>query len=418
MPIFSTGLNHTTASIEIREKLAFSSEQIPEALSQLRTIPGVEEAVVVSTCNRTELYCIAESVQPLIDWLAQYHGMKPADLEEYLYTYEETAAIRHLLRVSAGLDSMVIGEPQILGQIKQAYETAQRQGATGKLLSRLFQHNFATAKRVRTETDIGTNPVSIASIAVDLAKRIFADFPEHTAMLIGAGETIELVARHLRTQGLGRMIIANRSPGRAQQLASQFQGYGIGLHDLGLHLSEADIIISSTASNAVLVTYDMMCAAIKRRKHRPVFIVDLAVPRDIDAKVADLDDVYLYSVDDLKAIIDNNMGGRMEAARMAELIIEDEVDNFAGWLRARDAMVLVQQLRSKGERIKREALMRATQRLANGENPNQVLDYLAHTLTNHLLHVPSARLRQAGRHGEHALLEAAIELFLLSDTKE
>ncbi len=418
MPLFSTGLNHTTATVDIRERLAFSVEELPAAVADLHRSGRAEEAVLVSTCNRTELYCIADSSEPLIDWLSQQRKARRAEIESCLFAYEGPSAVRHLLRVAAGLDSMVLGEPQILGQVKQAFQIAQQQQTVGHLLSRLFAHAFTTAKRIRTETEIGTNPLSIASVAVDLAERIFANLSERTALLIGAGETIELTSRHLYQHGLRRLVVANRNPLRAQQLASRFHGYGVDLADIGLHLAEADILISSTASPEPIVQAAMVRAALKQRRHQPMLIIDIAVPRDVDPGVAELADVYLYSIDDLKQVIDQNLVSRQTAANFAEHIIDEEVAGFLSWLRARDSVDVIRALRQAAEQAGSQTLSRARARLARGEDPQAVLDYLTHTLINRLLHEPSVRLQQAGANSEQELLDAARALFGLTHSEE
>lgn len=420
MPLFSTGLNHTTADTRIREQLAFPETEIGSAVTELRRCPFVREAVIVSTCNRTELYCMSEaaSAEPLVEWLGRYHGIQPERMRRYLYTYEGRLAVRHLLRVASGLDSMVLGEPQILGQVKEAYRQARASSGAGTILSRLFEHAFSAAKRIRTETLIGAHPVSIASAAVGLARQIFANFPEHTALLVGAGETMALVARHLRENGLGRLIIANRTLERAQVLAHEFGGYAIPLEEISSHLAEADIVVCSTASPATVVSGEMVRAAVRRRKRRPMFIVDLALPRDVDEDVARLEDVYLYNLDDLGNVIEENQASRGEAARLAEEIVDQETDDFLAWLRSRDAAGTIRELRSRAEEIRGETLERARRMLANGRDADGVLEYLAHTLTNRLLHSPTARLRQAGRGSDQDLLRAARSLFELDEPGE
>ncbi len=329
------------------------------------------------------------------------------DYLPYLYRYEGKDAIQHLLQVSCGLDSMVLGEPQILGQVKAAYQTASVAKATGKLLGRLFQHSFSVAKQVRTDTAIGCSPVSVAFAAVSLARQIFSDLSEQTAMLIGAGETIELAARHLHQHGIGRIIVANRTLDRAHILANQFDGYAISLTEISTHLAEADIIISSTASPLPILGKGAVESALHKRKHQPVFMVDIAVPRDIEAEVGNLNDVYLYTVDDLDEVIQENMRSRQEAALQAQEIIEQHTEEFIGWLRSLDAVSIIQNYRGQAENIRDEVLERALRQLSNGKAPEEVLQYMAHTLTNKILHTPSAQIRQAGFQGQLSLLKAA-----------
>ena len=304
------GINHRTAPVEIREKVVFADAELPAALRELNSTPGVRESVIVSTCNRTEMYCFTDSDRdPLVQWLSEWHDLSThrVDLRASLYQLEGRAAIEHVFTVACGLDSLVLGEPQILGQLKDAYRAALHHGVTGPFLNRLLQTAFSVAKRVRTETRIGANAVSVASAAVSMARTVFERFEQHTALLVGAGETIALTARHLHANGLRRMIIANRSVERAQELASEFNGFAIGLDAVGTHLSEADIVISSTASPTPIITYDAVRAALRVRRRKPIFMADIAVPRDIDSQVAKLEDVYLFTIDDLQNVVNENI---------------------------------------------------------------------------------------------------------------
>ncbi len=415
MPILALGLNHKTAPVEIRERVTFGPDIIAGALRSLIEHPAVEEAVILSTCNRTEAYCSLseEDHEPLADWLGRFHGIDSDRLEPYLYSHFGADAIQHLLRVACGLDSLVLGEPQILGQVKTAFQIATDAGATGKLLSRLFQHAFSAAKQIRTDTAIGNSPVSVAFAAVSLAKQIFSELSEQTALLIGAGETIELAARHLSQNGIGRVIVANRTVEKAHALAAQFDGFAIALTELSSHLAEADIVISSTASPLPVLGKGTVESALKERRHRPIFMVDIAVPRDIEPEVADLSDIYLYTVDDLEEVIQENRRSREEAAEQAEEIIGHYVGEYLGWLRSLDAVELIQDFRTYAEQLRDEVIQKAMQQLARGKSPEEVLQFMGHTLTNKLLHTPSAQLRQAGFNGQVELLEAANTLFQL-----
>ncbi len=412
MSLIALGINHRTAPIELREQVAISGERVSDALRDLTALPTVSEAAILSTCNRTELYCgLAEDqVDTLSEWLAQFHALDPADIRPHLYSFPDAAAVRHLLRVAGGLDSMILGEPQILGQMKQAYQVANSAGTLDASLERLFQHTFSVAKQIRTDTSIGESPVSVAFAAVSLARQIFSDFKENTALLIGAGETIELTARHLHEQRLGRMVIANRTPERAHQLAAQYNGYGIGLDEIPAHLPEADIVISATGSDDTILSLDGVRQALKGRKHRPVFMVDIAVPRDIDPAVANLDDIYLYTVDDLQEVIQENLKSRQDAASQAEEIIDVQVERFMCWLRAQDAGTSIRDYRQQAEQQRDAVLGKARQMLANNRDPQDVLDFLANTLTNKLTHTPSVRMREAAEVGDQALLDAALRL--------
>ncbi len=419
MSLIALGINHRTAPVELREQVAITGERISDALRGLVALPAVNEAAILSTCNRTELYCGLREpgLDEITDWLARYHNLDPEVIRPYMYTYPDERAVRHLLRVAGGLDSMIIGEPQILGQMKDAYQAASAAGTLDSALGRLFQHTFSVAKQIRTDTAIGESPVSVAFAAVSLAKQIFGEFSQQTALLIGAGETIELTARHLRDQQLGRLVVANRTLDNAHRLAARFGGYGIGLDEIPAHLSEADIVISATGSPTTLLDRDMVKTALKSRKHRPVFMVDIAVPRDIDARVADLDDIYLYTVDDLQDVIRENLKSREQAAQQAEEIIEVQVERFMSWLRAQDAVSTIRDFRQHAEQQRDAVMRKAQQMLASGKDPQQALEFLANTLTNKLTHMPSVRIREAAENGDHELLGAAQILFNLDKDK-
>jgi glutamyl-tRNA reductase len=417
MAILVVGLNHKSAPVEIRERISFGPDILAGALRSLTAEPGIGEGIILSTCNRTEIYCTVEpgADSPVETWLGRFHGLDPERISAYLYHHMDAQAVSHLLRVASGLDSMVLGEPQILGQVKAAFQSACDCAAAGKLLGRLFQHTFSVAKQVRTDTAIGTSPVSVAFAAVSLARQIFSDLSHQTVLLIGAGETIELAARHLHQHGVGRIIVANRTVERAHELAIQFGGFAIALTELAEHLSEADIVISSTASPLPVLGKGTVERALKRRKHRPIFMVDIAVPRDIEPEVAELNDIYLYTVDDLQGVVDDGMRSRKEAAEQAEEIISYHCEEFLAWVRSLDATLLIQDYRRRAESVRDEVLARALRLVENGRPPEEALSFLAHTLTNKLLHAPSARLRRAGREGEGELLKAANELFELKE---
>lgn len=417
MQLVAYGVNHTTAPVDIRENIAFSPETLPEALAALQSELGVVETVIVSTCNRTEIYCHLED-DKAIDigkWLNEYHRAEATTLDNYLYHYEGDDVIRHLFRVACGLDSMVLGEPQILGQIKTAYSDALYHHSVGKLLGRLFQHAFTVAKQVRTDTAIGNSPVSVAFAAVSLAKQIFTNLAKSTALLIGAGETIELAARHLHDNGIGRIIIANRTIEKAHHLATQVNGYAINLSEMPAHIAEADIVISSTASQLPILGKGTVERALKQRKRRPIFMVDIAVPRDIEPEVGDLEDIYLYCVDDLHDIIEENLQSRRDAALQAEEIIDSQVEHFRSWLRTQDAVPIIRAIRDNAEKESNHLLQKSKRQLEQGVSPEQVLEELARTITNKLLHEPSRQLRQSGSDVDNNLIEAARNLFNLKD---
>lgn len=413
MSIIAFGINHKTAPVDIREKVAFQPGQMVDALQDLTSRPSVSEAAIVSTCNRTELYCGLEQQnhEIITDWLSRYHNLSAEALIPYIYAHPDQLAVRHALRVASGLDSLVLGEPQILGQMKDAYSTASSAGTLGNLLDRLFQHTFSVAKQVRTDTAIGASPVSVAFAAVSLAKQIFSDFEGHTALLIGAGETIELAARHLHEIGIGRMIIANRTVERARSLAEEFDAYAISLPEIPAHLAEADIVISSTASPLPILGKGSVESALKVRKHRPILMVDIAVPRDIETEVGNLSDVYLYTVDDLQEIIQEGLRSRQEAAAQAEEIIDTQVSHFMSWIRSLGAVDTIREVRERAETKRDKELENALKLIAAGKDPEVVLKQFAHRLTNKLLHEPSVQMKQAGYDGRSDLLKAARDLF-------
>lgn len=418
MAILTLGLNYNSAPVEVRERLVFPSERLCEALRELVRLPRIEEAAILSTCNRTEVYCSVEPAgqETLIDWIAREQHLQRDDFSPYLYTHSDADTIRHMFRVACGLDSMILGEPQILGQMKTAYQVAAEAGTLGKTLGKLFQHTFSAAKKVRTDTAIGSSPVSVAFAAVRLAQRIFDNLGEQTAVLIGAGETIELTARHLHEQGIGEIIIANRTFDRAHTLAAQFKGFAISLAELPQHLAKADIVVSSTASQLPILGKGSVESALKARRHKPMFMVDLAVPRDIEPEVAQLSDVYLYTVDDLRNTIEEGLKSRQEAARQAEEIIDTEVEHFLAWLRSQGATATIRDFRNHAERLRDEALNEALRAIKSGKPAEDALTLLARSLTNKLIHLPSAQIRQAGVDERHDLIAAARELFQLKDT--
>ena len=421
MTILTLGLNHKTAPVDIRERLSFGPDVIVGALRTMTEQTPASEAVILSTCNRTELYCAAderEGETHLRNWLGRFHGIEPQLFAPHLYIHHDRDSVRHLLRVASGLDSMVLGEPQILGQVKAAFQTACDSGSAGRMLGRLFQHTFSVAKQVRTDTAIGSSPVSVAFAAVSLARQIFSDLTKQTALLIGAGETVELAARHLHQHGIGRIIVANRTVERAHSVAAQFDGYAISLTELANHLPEAYIVIASTASPLPVLGKGVVERALKKRRHRPMFLVDIAVPRDIEPEVGQLSDVYLYTVDDLQGVVDEGMRSRQHASEQAMEIVDLHTEEFMAWMRSLDALSLIQDYRSRAEHTRDAMVERAQRQLAAGKPADEVICQLAHTLTNKLLHSPSVRLRRAGREGQSDLLRAANELLQLRQEQD
>jgi len=415
MTLLAVGINYNTAPVSIRERLAFPSEMLDISLKNLYKYRDISEAAILSTCNRTEFYFRAAEANPqnLVDWIAETKQINPYEFSPYLYSHTDNETIRHMFRVACGLDSMILGEPQILGQMKTAYQAAYQAGTLGKTLSKLFHHTFSAAKKVRTDTAIGSSPVSVAFAAVQLAQQIFDKLSNQTALLIGAGETIELTARHLHHYGVGKILIANRTYDKAHMLASQFNGYAISLSELPEHLAEADIVVSSTASQLPILGKGLVESAIKKRKHKPIFMVDLAVPRDIEPEVEQLRDVYLYTVDDLQNTVNQNMDSRRQAAEQAEEIIDTKVEHFLAWLRSQGAQETIRDYRHQAEQTRDEVLQKALAQLSNGANSEEVLERLAHTLTNKLIHIPCAQLREAGANDRHDLIAASREIFKL-----
>jgi glutamyl-tRNA reductase len=413
------GINHRTAPVDIREKIVFAGDDLPDALRELVRVPGVQECLIVSTCNRTELYCATNAPEPdtaaqrLTEWLEHWHDLAAhgLDLRRSLYRLQGTQAIEHLFSVACGLDSLVLGEPQILGQIKDAYRAAHDQRTTGPYLNRLLQNTFSVAKRIRTNTRIGANAVSVASAAVATARTVFERFEEHTALLVGAGETIALAARHLHANGIQRMIIANRSLDRAQLLAAEFNAFAITLDALPTHLASADIVISSTASPTPVITQDAVRAALRARRRKPMFMVDIAVPRDIEPEVGELEDIYLFTIDDLQTVVNENLESRREAARDASQMLAREIERFEREIKTLEVVPAIRQLREDAEALRTQTLEQARRMLAAGRDTNDVLDFLATTLTNRLLHGPNQRLREAAERGEENVIAAAQALF-------
>jgi glutamyl-tRNA reductase len=413
MPLIALGLNHLTAPVSLREQVAFDEDAAGAALRELASEPGIEEAMILSTCNRTELYVgVAEGAQDIPQaWLNRHHHLTPGKLDEFLYRHEERDAVRHVFRVATGLDSMVLGEPQILGQVKDAYQQARQAHVLKAPMDRLLQHTFAVAKRVRTDTRIGAHTVSVAFTAVRLAEQVFTDLEQACVLLIGAGDTIELAARHLAERHARRLIVANRTLETAQDLAGRYGGYAVALADLPQHLAEADIVISSTAARQPVVTRAMVEQAMASRRRKPMFMVDIAVPRDIEESVAEVPDVYLYGIDDLRQVIDDNRRSRETAAREADAIIDLQVDRYMAWRRALTLKNPALDMRQHAEVYRDEVLGKARAMIAHGKSPDEALAFLANTLTNKLLHHPSARLREAALSGDLDLLHAAGRLY-------
>jgi len=416
MPLQILGLNHNTAPVEIREQVAFAGDEVALALERLTALDGVDEVVLLSTCNRTEFYVIGEDAgrERLKQWLHDDRRLGD-NFAESLFSLDDEKAIRHIFRVACGLDSMVLGEPQILGQLKDAYRYAQDADTLGGNLRRLFQHTFAVAKKIRTDTEIGASPVSVASAAVNLAQQFFAGFKKHTALLVGAGVTIELVAKHLVSHGIGRLFVANRSVERAQKLAGQFGGFALPLSEIEGTLPEADILITSTAATDPVVTTEQLAAALKARKRKPIFACDIAVPRDIEKDAKDLSDFYLYTIDDLDKVILEGQGNREAAAVEAHRLLDDEIRRYAAIERSKHVAPIIATLRDSNESVRKQVAKKARKRMARGESAEDAIEFATAALMKKILHKPSVALRKAGESEDHELIASARKLFGLDD---
>lgn len=431
MTLFAIGINHKTAPVDLREQVAFTPDTVVEALSDLKHQNNVSEAIVLSTCNRTEIYATvaddSDGKAPvrndsrrdgtdsfLINWLSRFHGVGLEQISDHLYQLKDQKAVEHMMSVACGLDSLVLGEPQILGQVKQAYQQAKLEGVAKNHFERLFQHIFSVAKRVRTETDIGESAVSVAYASVQLAKRIFSKLEKRSVLLIGAGETIELVAKHLSEANVKHFAVSNRTIERGQKLAAALNGKAFTLAQLPSHIHEYDIVISSTASQLPLVGKGMIGDALKKRKNQPMLLIDLAVPRDIESQVDDIDDAYLYTVDDLQLIVEANMASREDAAQVAKRMIKEQVNAYQQWQSSEKQRSLVKQYRNDANKQKDLLLDKAIVQLKEGKDPQEVLLELGHRLTNALLHVPTKILNDTALHENNSVSNALLKHFDIS----
>lgn len=413
MPLLTTGISHHTATLETREKIAIARTDYADRVKELCELDAVEEVVVVSTCNRTEIYSVGpnESAKQVRQWLQAMGQLSDSDMEKHCYVREREHAVQHLFRVAGGLESLVLGESQIVGQLKESWQMAQQAGGVGKVLDRLFQHAFATGKTIRSKTRIGEHPVSVAYTTVMLAKQIFGDLASKTVILVGAGEMVELCGRHLNEKGVSSLIIANRSLQRAAELAEQFDAHAVALKDLPDVLFNADILISSTASPEPVIHADEVKAALKRRRNQPMFLVDIAVPRDIHPNVGKLGDVYLYTIDDLQKVVNENVSKRNEAAEAATEDVAEAVKDFMRWLNSARASVYLKNMHRHAKMNSEELVTWALRKIEAGKNPEQVITQMANTLSKRILHLPSTRLRQAAEEKDDELLKFANRLF-------
>ncbi|MFZ2197132.1 MAG: glutamyl-tRNA reductase [Thermodesulfovibrionales bacterium] len=393
------GLNHKTADVDLREKLAFNGPKLEEGIRQIRALPEIRETIIVSTCNRVEIYLtvkdVAKAFEAVKDFFVRFFEIRKESLDNALYLYDDMQAVRHIFRVSSSLDSMVVGEPQILGQLKDAFEFALERKTTGVLLNRLMKKSISVAKRIRTETKIAENAVSISFAAVELARKIFDDLPEKSFMLLGAGEMAELAAKHMINNGVKNIVIANRTYETGCNLAKEFNGRAIKFDEYLDELAHMDILICSTGAQKYVLMKDQMQKVMKERKNRPVFLIDISVPRNIDPEINDLDNVYLYDVDDLKGVVDTNILERQKEARKAEEIIEEEIETFKKWLSSLDSVPVVIALREKAEAIKKEEVEKLLNRLPEiGEKEKKAIEGLASSIINKLIHAPTVALRE------------------------
>jgi len=400
MKILVLGLNHKVADIDVREKLAFDGPKLHEGLIRFKELPEVHEAVILSTCNRVELYAHVSDVEKASEsiktFLAEFHGIKRSSLDNALYIYDDIEAVRHIYRVASSLDSMIVGEPQILGQLKDAFELALEKKTTGILMNKLMKKAISVAKRVRTETKISENAVSISFAAVELARKIFTDLSKRTCMLLGAGEMAELAARHLITNGVKEVMVANRTYDRACDLAQEFKGRPVKFEEFIREMVNADIVICSTGAPDYILRKNEMQKVMKERKQRQVFLIDISVPRNIDPDINGLDNVYLYNIDDLQGVVDANMFERHKEAEKAEKIVQEEIETFIKWHASLDSVPTIKALRERAEEMKKEELDRLLNKVEGfGEKEREAIEYMATALMNKLIHPPTAALKDS-----------------------
>lgn len=400
MTVFIVGLNHKIADIEVREKLAFDGPKLLEGLMRFKELPEVQEAIILSTCNRVELYAhvhdTGRASESIKTFLSEFHGINRSSLDTALYIYDDIDAVKHVFRVASSLDSMIVGEPQILGQLKDAFELALDKKTTGILLNKLMKKAISVAKKVRTETKIAENAVSISFAAVELAKKIFTDLSKRAFMLLGAGEMAELAARHLITNGVKEVMVANRTYERACDLAQEFNGRSVKFEEFIHEMVHADIVICSTGAPDYILRKNEMHKVMKERKQRQVFLIDISVPRNIDPEINGLENVYLYNIDDLQGVVDANMSERQQEAEKAEKIVEDEIETFVKWQASLDSVPTIKALRERAEEMKKEELDKLLNKVAGlGEKDREAIEYMATALMNKLIHPPTAALKDS-----------------------
>ena len=408
--LFALGINHHTAPLDVREQVSFETVRLDEALRDLVDHEPVREAAIVSTCNRTDIYCSTSEPHRAVDWLARFHHLDTSRIEPFIYSLPEARAVDHAFRVASGLDSMVLGEPQILGQMKDAVRSAEKSGTMGSVLHKLFQSTFSGAKDVRTRTEIGAHSISMAAAAVRLSERIFPSISEQKILFIGAGDMIELCATHFAARKPRALSFANRTTERAAELAERYGAVPFALNDLPEQLSNYDIVVSCTASPLPILGKGMIERGIKARRHRPMLMIDLAVPRDIEAEASDLDDVFLYTVDDLGKIVQEGLGARQAAVEQAEAIISAGVGTYMHWLESREAVPTIRAFRDQTDRMRRREIERALAAIERGDDPKKVLEQFSQALTNKFLHAPTSALNQAEAAERTELMRARAHL--------
>ena len=415
MSLFALGLNHNTASLEKREKAYFSDNESKELLKEMLSLSFVEEAIILSTCNRTELYCELEDpeyMDELSKWVLDYKGLDKDSYEELFYKLSDDKAVKHALNVASGLDSMVLGEPQILGQLKIAYKNAQEVGALGKNLNRLFQYAFSAAKEIRTDTKIGLNPLSIAGVAVSLTDEFYKDLSNKNALLVGSGETIFIAAKKLAQKKIGNITICNRSKQSANEIAKNISAQVAHISEISKFLTQADIIISATASNLPVIGKGAIETAMSKRKHKPIYIVDLAVPRDVEPEVKRIPNIYLYTIDNIQDLVSENYETRVKAANDASSIIDLKVQDYMNWRKAQTAFSVIRMYRNYADQIKNESLKKALQQLRNGKDPEEIIKQLSSNITSKLTHNPTQALNKAGQSSDRKVIELICDIFL------
>ncbi len=415
MSLFALGLNYHSAPLDLRERVAIAADALPQALTEIQTVPGIREAAILSTCNRTEIFTVGGALNGLSDWLGQRGQIAPQELHPHLFSYNDQRVVRHALRVASGLDSMILGEPQILGQMKQAFRIAQEHSSIGPVLTRLFEHAFHIAKDVRTRTEIGSRSVSVAAAAASLTGEIFADLRSKDVLVIGAGDTARLVTEHLYAMGQPRVTVANRNPQRAKQLADQFKGASCGLEGIPTLLERADLVVSTITTDKRVIDPSMVKQAFSRRKRKAVLMIDLGVPRNISPQVSQNPDVYLYSVDDLQEVTEQNRKAREAAADSARDIIEAGTKDFVDWLAQRSNANVITKLRGRTEQLAAEQLALARKQLQAGQDADEILQRLSHKITRQFLHQPSINLRGLSEDQLQQRLALLNELFALDE---